>query len=98
MRKHLGTNKDGSSIVGVKKVKGASVLGALELLGKYHKMFTDKVEHDMSDELIRKLNEGRARVGEPPIDIHANPVGRAMIYLRGKANAGCAGAYLPRMR
>jgi hypothetical protein len=38
-------------------------------LGKYHKLFTDKVEHDLGDELIRKLNEGRARVGKPPVNI-----------------------------
>ncbi len=65
----VGTNKDGSSIVGVKKIKTASVLTAAELLGKHHKLFTDKVEHDLSDDLIRKLNEGRSRVGKPPVDI-----------------------------
>jgi len=38
-------------------------LRALELLGKWKKMFTDRVEHGIDDALIEKLLEGRKRAG-----------------------------------
>jgi phage terminase small subunit len=39
-------------------------VAALGMLGKYFKLFTEKVEHGFSDEVIAKLQEGRQRVLE----------------------------------
>lgn len=54
------------------KVKLAPKLGALELLGKHYKMFTDVVESrdavDLSDELRRARQERRKRNGQQSDD------------------------------
>ncbi len=49
----------------LKKIKQPSAIEALTLLGRHHKLFTDKVEHDLSDELVARLNRGRSRLGAP---------------------------------
>lgn len=48
----------------LKKLKVCDKLGALELLGKHHKLFTDKVEIDASSGLADLLKAARARVSE----------------------------------
>lgn len=37
--------KEGEDFVDIKTIKANDKLKALELLGRYHKMFTDKIEH-----------------------------------------------------
>jgi phage terminase small subunit len=59
----VATGKDGP-IIGVKKFKPPNVISGLELLGKYHKLWTDRIEHDIADDLIERLNEGRRRAAK----------------------------------
>lgn len=56
--KSIKRSKDGAFEVTFRdKEKG------LELMGKYHKLWTDRVEHDVSDNLIEKMRAARKRVG-----------------------------------
>ena len=43
--------------------QAATLLKVAELKGKYLKMFTDRVEFDLSDKLIAKLEAGRRNAG-----------------------------------
>ena len=45
----------------------AGVLKAYELLGRHLKMFTEKVEIDLSDRIMEALTAGRKRAGLPPV-------------------------------
>ena len=51
------------------KIDGAQKLKALELLGKGHKLFTDKVEHNVVDGLVSKLQPELPDVSAE--DLHA---------------------------
>jgi len=53
--KHVGT---------LRKIKLADKLRALELLGKYRKLFTEKVEVTASDDLAALIAEGRKRAAQ----------------------------------
>jgi phage terminase small subunit len=44
------------------------VLKAYELLGRHLKMFTEKLEIDLSDRIMEALTAGRKRVGLPPAE------------------------------
>lgn len=46
----------------ITKIRVADRLEALELLGRHLKLFTDKLEITDSQAIVRKLQEGRARV------------------------------------
>lgn len=59
---YSGRGKDRQKIGRTAKVKLIQKTQALELLGKYHKLFTDRVEHSGDDELLAALLEGRKRV------------------------------------
>ena len=59
-----GQNDGERRLIVRRKVKMLDKVAALGLLGKYFKLFTEKVEHGFSDEVIAKLNEGRQRVLE----------------------------------
>jgi phage terminase small subunit len=52
-RKHVGNTV---------KVRMADKIKALELLGKYRKLFTDKIELGADDALVQRLLNGRKRV------------------------------------
>ena len=57
-----GNGEDRSQVGYCKKVKLADKVRALEGLGRYLKMFTDKLELNANDALIAKLAEGRKRL------------------------------------
>lgn len=46
------------------KVKFHSKIAALEMLGKFHKLWIDKVELSMDEDLIERLKRGRDRARE----------------------------------
>ena len=46
----------------------AGVLKAYELLGRHLKMFTEKLEIDLSDRIMEALAAGRKRAGLPPAE------------------------------
>lgn len=48
--------------VGVYEFDSAGANKALELLGKYRKLFTDKLEVDVTDNLAQKMAEARERI------------------------------------
>jgi len=43
------------------KIKWADRAKYVEMAAKYHALLTDKVEHDVTDALLAKLDRGRAR-------------------------------------
>ena len=51
--------KEGEDFVEIKTIKANDKLKALELLGRFHKMFTDKIELGASDDLMEWLQSGR---------------------------------------
>lgn len=59
--KHFGKGQAEESGT-ITKIRVADRLEALELLGRHLKMFTDKLEVTDSQEIVKKLHEGRARV------------------------------------
>lgn len=68
-------NNPGQKIeVGVWSFDSQGANRALELLGKYKKMFTDKVELEMIDNLAEKIKEARLRFGSKntPLVVPAN--------------------------
>lgn len=56
----VGTG-EGARDVRKTKFKLADKRGALEALGRHHKLFTDQVEFTGDDELLKALAEGRQR-------------------------------------
>lgn len=48
--------------VGVYEFDSAGANKALELLGKYRKLFTDKIEVDVTDNLAQRMAEARERI------------------------------------
>lgn len=61
-----GTGRDREKIGETTKIKIHDKTRALELLGKYLKMFTDKVELDVSDSLASILKAARERSKSQP--------------------------------
>lgn len=60
---HFG--KGGAKEVGTTtKIKMADRLSALRDLGRYHKLFTEKIEVNASEELVEKLMAGRKRLAK----------------------------------
>jgi phage terminase small subunit len=59
-----GQNDGERRLIVRRKIKSHDKVAALGMLGKYFKLFTEKVEHSFSDEIIAKLQEGRQRVLE----------------------------------
>lgn len=59
-----GQNDGERRLIVRRKIKMLDKVGALGLLGKHFKLFTEKHEHGFSDDVIAKLNEGRQRVLE----------------------------------
>ena len=59
-----GQNDGERRLIVRRKIKQHDKVAALGMLGKYFKLFTEKVEHGFSDEVIAKLQEGRQRVLE----------------------------------
>src|SRR6266403_3476430 len=57
-----GQNDGERRLVLRRKIKLHDKTAALGLLGKHFKLFTEKHEHGLSDELVAALNEGRQRV------------------------------------
>lgn len=57
-----GQNDGERRLIVRRKIKQHDKVAALGMLGKYFKLFTEKIEHSVSDELVAKLNEGRQRV------------------------------------
>jgi len=57
-----GNGEDRAQVGYCKKLKLADKVRALEGLGRYLKMFTDKLELNANDALIAKLAEGRKRL------------------------------------
>lgn len=58
LEQKVSDGEGGEIVTGVlKKVKLVSKLGGLELLGKHHKLFTDKVEHEAGKSLETLLRE-----------------------------------------
>lgn len=57
-----GQNDGERKLIVRRKIKSHDKVAALGMLGKYFKLFTEKVEHSFSDEIIAKLQEGRQRV------------------------------------
>ena len=43
------------------KLRGSDVVKALELIGKYHKLFSERVELNDSEEIVRRLQATRSR-------------------------------------
>jgi phage terminase small subunit len=59
-----GQNDGERRLIVRRKIKMLDKVGALGLLGKHFKLFTEKHEVGFSDEVIAKLQEGRQRVLE----------------------------------
>jgi phage terminase small subunit len=59
-----GRNDGERRLIVRRKIKLNDKTAALALLGKHFKLFTEKVEHSFSEEIIAKLQEGRQRVLE----------------------------------
>lgn len=57
-----GQNDGERRLIVRRKIKLNDKVAALGLLGKHFKLFTEKHEHGLSDELVAALNEGRQRV------------------------------------
>lgn len=69
---YAGRGEDREAIGRTKKFKLESKTKALELLGRWQKMFTDKVEHSVDDTLAQRIAEARKRVpGPKTVDVHA---------------------------
>lgn len=57
-----GQNDGERRLIVRRKIKTHDKVAALGLLGKHFKLFTEKMEHGFSDEVIEKLREGRQRL------------------------------------
>ena len=62
LEEYVGTGKDRVFIGYTKKFKLADKKASLELLGKHLKLFTDKVEIDLSESLAEAITKAKQRV------------------------------------